>query len=166
LDLLPSPVLKSSFKHPSVLPAMRRTIGSFLLGTLLTLISTAIFAQDNPFQGVYVGTKTVNMANHAFRTEHFPSRMTVLPDGHSILITTQLPGVVMTVAIIGTFQDNIFEGSSRGRMNGATYIWATNFKIRFVRNEAIIESAGMATSRCPSNRKRITRSMRDDLLRA
>jgi hypothetical protein len=69
------------------------------------------------------------LGNRGFRQDYYPSRMVVLPDGHSIIITIQLPGAVTSLAISGNFKGNLFEGSSRARLNaGRVYNWAANYK--------------------------------------
>jgi hypothetical protein len=93
----------------------------------------------NPYQGVYAGKILVALANRGFKTEFCPSRMTVLPDGHSIVITTQIPSGVSSGVIRGSFNGNLFEGSEAGRINFQTYNYAANYTIRFLRNEARIE---------------------------
>jgi hypothetical protein len=112
----------------------------WLFGPLLILIPSSILAQANPFQGVYSGRFEVKMPSRNFRPDFVPSRMTVLPDGQSILITAQLPGdVVSSWALKGSFNGNLFEGVTRGRLNVNVYNWAMHYKIRFLRNEARIE---------------------------
>jgi hypothetical protein len=117
---------------------MKRLIRYVLIGFSLTVATSATFAQSNPYQGIYLGKFLVElMGTHAPR--FCPSRMTVLPDEKSIIITTRLPNEVTTIVIRGSFNGNLFEGSSRGRMNVNTYIYSSTYKIRFVGNEARIE---------------------------
>ena len=65
--------------------------------------------------------------------------MTVLPDGHSIIFTTQAGNYVQSVLIRGNFYGDLFEGSTQGRMNFLLYNYSATYKIRFVRDEARIE---------------------------
>jgi hypothetical protein len=102
--------------------------------------SSTASAAKNPYQGVYIGT--IVLTNTSYPGRLFPSsaRMTVMPDGHSMFLTTQLPfnsGVLNMVAE-GGFNGNLFIGSSRGRFNLLNYVLGINFQIRFVHNEAII----------------------------
>jgi hypothetical protein len=111
-----------------------------LVGLVLTSLSPIASAQANPFQGIYAGKARIALGNRGFHQDYYPSRMIVLPDGHSILVTTQLPGAVTSSALSGNFKGNLFEGSSRARLNaGKVYNWATKVKIRFVGKEAIVE---------------------------
>jgi hypothetical protein len=116
---------------------MNRLIRYLSIGLSLIAAPSAIFAQTNPFQGVYTGKSLVLIIGS--QPKDYPSRMTVLPDGHSIFITTQVPNTVVTSVITGNFKGNIFEGATRGRMNFLSYIWSSSYKIRFVGNEAVIE---------------------------
>jgi len=93
-------------------------------------------AEANLFQGVYEGRSLVRVNNSA--PDYFPARMTVFPDGHSILMTIQIPGYVSTSVIKGSFKGNVFEGSARGRFNGVIYNCAGTCNITFLGNEARI----------------------------
>jgi hypothetical protein len=119
---------------------MCRFVRFLLIGILVTALPSAMLAQVNPFQGVYDGKLLIRAASRGFQPYFFPSRMTVLPDGHSILLTTQLPNSVSTVAIRGSFNGNLFEGLARGRFNPPNYNQACAYKIRFIRNEARINA--------------------------
>jgi len=116
---------------------MNSLIRYLLVGLALSGEPSAVFAQSNPFQGVYTGKSLVLIIGS--QPKNYPSRMTVLPDGHSIFVTTQVPNTVITSVITGSFKGNIFEGATRGRVNYLSYIWSSSYKIRFVGNEAIIE---------------------------
>jgi hypothetical protein len=109
-----------------------------LIGILVNALPSSMLAQVNPFQGVYAGRLLVRAASRGYQPYFYSSRMTVLPDGHSIIITTQLPNSVATSVIRGSFNGNLFEGVSRGRFNPPNYNQACTYKIRFVRNEARI----------------------------
>jgi hypothetical protein len=115
---------------------MCRSIRFLLHGILLTFIPSTVLAQANPFQGIYAGRMRVTIANQGGRTDFYPARMTVLPDGHSIIISAQLPHSVATWVVTGSFKGNLFQGSTRGRFNGNNYNWANNYQINFVRTEA------------------------------
>ena len=119
---------------------MCRSIRVFVIGILLTVMPSEILAQSNPFQGVYAGRLLYRILGRGYKPDFYPARMTVLPDGHSIIITTQLPNSVATVAIRGSFNGNQFEGSTRGRFNFGTYGWACTYKISFIRNKARINA--------------------------
>jgi hypothetical protein len=111
-----------------------------LVGLVLTSLSPIASAQANPFQGIYDGKARIALGNRGFHQDYYPSRMIVLPDEHSILVTTQLPGAVTSSVISGNFKGNLFEGSSRARVNaGKVYNWGARVKIRFVGKEAIVE---------------------------
>lgn len=73
---------------------------------------SAILAQGNPFQGVYEGRLLVKLAGLSDPPEFYPSRMTVLPDGHSIILTTQVRNHVSTTVIRGSFSGNLVEDAS------------------------------------------------------
>jgi hypothetical protein len=97
-------------------------------------------AATNPYQGVYNGT--IVLTNSSYPNRLFPcwARMTVMPDGRSMFLTVQLPNNsgVLNIVGEGIFKGNLFEGSSRGRFNFLNYTSGTNFKIRFLHNEATI----------------------------
>jgi hypothetical protein len=97
------------------------------------------FIPGQSYQGVYTGNKAVEMGDQGYKPSFFPSTLTVLPDGHSIIITSQLPNNVLTSVLRGSFAGNIFEGRTRARLNLAVYNYGTYYKIRFVGNEARIE---------------------------
>ena len=65
-----------------------------LVGFLLTVSAPAILAQSNPFQGIYAGMLPIGLSSRGFKLSDYPARMTVLPAGHSIILTAQLPGNV------------------------------------------------------------------------
>lgn len=115
---------------------MCRSIRFLVIGILLTVLPSAISAQVNPYQGIYAGRMRVTIANRGAQTDFYPARMTVLPDGDSIIITAQLPPSVATWVLRGSFKGDLFEGSTKGRFNGDNYNWANNYQIRFLRNEA------------------------------
>jgi hypothetical protein len=119
---------------------MWQSIRFLLIGILLTALPSAILAQANPFQGIYAGRLLVRASSRGYQPDYYPSRMTVLPDGHSIFITTQLSNSVATSVIRGSFKGNLFEGSSAGRLNVRVYTGAGTCKITFIRNEARIET--------------------------
>src|ERR1700686_1019566 len=114
---------------------MRWSVRFLLIGILVTALPSAMLAQVNPFQGIYAGRLLVRAASRGFQPYFYSSRMTVLPDGHSIIITTQLPNSVATVIIRGSFNGNLFLGATRGRFNPPNYDQACTYKIRFIRNE-------------------------------
>src|ERR1700730_2401878 len=115
---------------------MKRFIRCVLIGLSVTAAPSAILSQGNSYQGVYTGNNAVEWADQGYKPAFFPSTLTVLPDGHSIIITSQLPNNVLTRVIRGNFTGNIFEGQTRGRFNLAVYDYETYYKIRFVGNEA------------------------------
>jgi hypothetical protein len=74
-----------------------------LVGLVLTSLSPIASAQANPFQGIYDGKARIALGNRGFHQDYYQSRMIVLPDEHSILVTTQLPGAVTSSVISGNF---------------------------------------------------------------
>jgi hypothetical protein len=116
-------------------PLCLLSLGLVFLGTSLTAS-----AATNPYQGVYMGT--IILTNSSYPNRLFPcwARMTVMPDGRSMFLTVQLPnnGGVLNIAGEGGFQGNLFEGSSRGRFNFLNYATGSQFKIRFLHNQAVI----------------------------
>ena len=117
---------------------MCRPIRFLPVGSLLAVLPSSLLAEVNPFQGIYAGRALVRMSGHGYQPEYFPARLTVLPDGHSIVYATQLPNSVANRVFKGKFNHNVFEGFSRGRYNVNTYNWAVRCKITFIRNEARI----------------------------
>jgi hypothetical protein len=116
---------------------MCQSIRFLPIGILLIFIPSAVLAQDNPFQGIYAGRMRISIANRgAGQPDFYSARLTVLPDGHSIIITAQLPNSVSTWVCKGSFNGNLFEGSTRGRFNGSDYVYANHYEIRFLQNEA------------------------------
>jgi hypothetical protein len=127
-------------KSPGFMPMqMKRFIRRMITGISLTAAPLATLSQGNPYQGVYTGNKAVEMGDQGYKPSFFPSTLTVLPNGHSIIITSQLPNNVLTSVLRGSFTGNIFEGRTRARLNLAVYNYGTYYKIRFVGNEARIE---------------------------
>lgn len=122
--------------------AFSRQICLLSLGLLFLGTSLTASAATNPYQGVYIGT--IIFFNTSYPNRLFPcsARMTVMPDGRSVFLTSQLPmnGGVLNIVAEGGFKGNLFEGSSRGRFNLLNYTLGTNFKIRFLHNEAIMLS--------------------------
>jgi hypothetical protein len=117
---------------------MHCPIRSFLVGILLSVLPSSLLAQVNPFQGIYVGRALIRVSGHGYLPRYYPARMTVLPDGHSIIFATQLSNDVSNRVFKGGFTNNVFEGFSRGRFNVKIYNWAVRCKITFIRNEARI----------------------------
>jgi hypothetical protein len=106
-----------------------------LTGIMLTVFPSAILAQGNPYQGIYAGKMKIVVVELK-RNDFFPARLTVMPDGHSILLTVQTPDGAPNWVIRGNFTGNLFVGASRGRFNATNYVYANNYQIRFVRDEA------------------------------
>jgi hypothetical protein len=73
------------------------------VGFQLTVSASVTLAEANPYQGVYKGNKAVELADLEYKPELFPSTLTVLPDGRSIIIASQLPNDVLTRVIRGSF---------------------------------------------------------------
>jgi hypothetical protein len=107
------------------------------LGLLLPGSTVLDSGQKNPYQGVYSGTQRHKNTEGDGTVYNCTTRMTVMPDGHSILISAQVPfsGVINEV-VEGSFNGNLFLGQSRGRLNGFNYIYGYNYSIRFVGNQA------------------------------
>jgi len=117
---------------------MCRSTRFLLIGILLTALPSAILAQSNPFQGVYAGRLLIRLSSRGYQPDYYPARMTVLPDGHAVIITAQIIHYVTTSAIRGSFIGNVFEGSGPGRYNLGVYNGGGSCKITFIRNEARI----------------------------
>lgn len=118
---------------------MTRLLHPFLIGFLLAGIPLTGLPQSNPFQGVYDGEMWTAAASTGFKAVLYPARLTVLPDGNSIIITEQLHNSVATIVIKGEFKSNLFEGFTRGRFNPPNYVPSAHYRIRFNRHEARIE---------------------------
>jgi hypothetical protein len=98
----------------------------------ITLLASA---QTTAYQGIYAGKAEMYIVNRG--DAFYPARLTVLPDGHSILLTMQLPNAVTSIAIKGSS----FEGESRERLNARkVYNWGTKYTIEFVGDEARMHS--------------------------
>ena len=51
----------------------------------------------------------------------------VLPDGPSIIFTTKAGNYVQTIVIRGSFDGDLFEASTRGRMNFLLYNYSATY---------------------------------------
>jgi hypothetical protein len=120
---------------------MSRLLCLFSVGLLFAGNPLTSPAQSNPFAGVYAGEMRTCAASTGCKPLLYPARLTLLPNGKSIIITEQLQNSVATTVIEGAFKGNIFEGFSRGRFNPPNYIWSARYRIRFSRNQARIEEA-------------------------
>ena len=85
-------------------------MGCLFVGFLLTVSASVILAKVNPYQGVYKGNKAVELADLGYKPALFPSTLTVLPDGRSIIIASQLPNNVLTRVISGRLHRKYFRG--------------------------------------------------------
>jgi hypothetical protein len=128
-------------EFPGVL-ALRFALGFLVIATVIELdlllpgSSVMASGQKNPYQGVYVGTQRYKDMGNGTMYD-CTSRLTVMPDGHSIIISTQLPNSSISNEVVeGSFNGNMFVGASRGRLNGIQYIYGYNYWIRFVGNQA------------------------------
>lgn len=118
---------------------MSRLLCFFSVGLLLAGNPLTSPAQCNPFEGVYAGEVWTAASSTGFKPLLYPARLTVLPDGKSVIITEQLHNSVATTVVEGAFKGNLFEGYCRGRFNPPNYVWSARYRIRFSPNQARIE---------------------------
>jgi hypothetical protein len=107
-----------------------------LLGSLLWATALTAWAGLNSYKGIYVGTIYTADADEGDRVYACPARITVFPDGHSIIITKQLRQTILTTVIQGSFNGNLFSGATRGRINLLNYNYGSYYWIRFIGKEA------------------------------
>jgi hypothetical protein len=118
---------------------MTRSLSLLLIGLLFAATTAAISAQTCPYQGIYEGKELIRVDGQA--PAYFPTRLTVLPDGHSIIGTSEITGrlgrkFISTGVIRGSFEGNVFTGSTRERFNLSVHQYSGTIRIRFIGNQA------------------------------
>jgi hypothetical protein len=124
---------------------MCRSLWPFFLGLLIAAAPAMVLAQNCRYQGIYEGKALIRVNGQP--PAYFPSRLTVLPDGHSIIATSEVivplgAKYISTSVLRGSFDGNVFIGSARERFNVAVHQYASTVKIRFIGNQArLIDSS-------------------------
>jgi hypothetical protein len=121
---------------------MHRSLLFLQVVLLLVPAWTVASAETCAYQGIYEGKELFRVDGQA--PAYFPSRLTVLPDGHSIIVTSQIVGksgkeYIITRAATGNFTGNVFTGFTRGRFNLGSYGWSGTYLIGFVGNQARVK---------------------------
>ena len=112
---------------------------SLVIGLLFAATTAPVGAQTCPYQGIYEGKALMRVDGQA--PAYFPSRFTVLPDGHSIIGTSEITGrlgrkYISTGVIRGSFERNVFTGATRERFNLSIHQYSGTTRIRFIGNKA------------------------------
>ena len=124
---------------------MCRSLSLLVIGLLFAATTAMVSAQTCPYQGIYEGKTLARVDGKP--PAYFPSRFTVLPDGHSIIGTCEVIGrlggkYISTAVIRGSFDGNVFIGATRERFNLGVHQFAATVKIRFIGNQArLIDSS-------------------------
>lgn len=118
---------------------MCRSLSLLVIGLLFSATTATVSAQTCPYQGIYEGKELIRVDGQA--PTYFPTRFTVLPDGHSIIGTSEITGrlgrkYMSTGVIRGSFQGNVFTGSTRERFNLSVHQYSGTVRIRFIGNQA------------------------------
>jgi hypothetical protein len=118
---------------------MSRSLSLLVTGLLFVASTATVLAQSCPYQGIYEGKTLMRVDGQA--PAYFPTRLTVLPNGHSIIGTSEIYGrlgrkYIVTAVIRGSFNGNIFTGSTRDRFNLSVHQYSGTTKIRFIGNQA------------------------------
>jgi hypothetical protein len=118
---------------------MCRSLSLLVIGLLLSAAPATVSAQTCPYQGIYEGKGLMRVDGQA--PAYFPMRFTVLPDGHSIISTSEITGrlgrkYMSTGVCRGSFVGNVFTGSSRERFNLSIHQYSGTTRIRFIGNQA------------------------------
>ena len=118
---------------------MCRSVSLFVIGLLFAAATATVSAQTCPYQGIYEGKDLIRVNGQA--PAYFPSRLTVLPDGHSIIVTTETyvrlgAKYISTGVLRGSFEGNVFTGSNRERFNLSVHQYSGTARIRFIGNQA------------------------------
>lgn len=118
---------------------MYRSLSLAVIGLLFAATNATVLAQTCPYQGIYEGKELIRVDGQA--PAYFPSRLTVLPDGHSIIVTSEIYGrlgrkYISTGVLRGSFEGNVFTGSSRERFNLSLHQYSGTTRIRFIGNQA------------------------------
>jgi hypothetical protein len=114
----PANILVSIFSRVYVRmrEAMCRPLSLLFIGLLFAAAPATASHQTCPYEGKAL----VRVDGQA--PPYFPSRLTVLSDGHSIIVTSEVTGrlghkYISTSVLRGSFDGNVFIGSSRERFN-------------------------------------------------
>jgi hypothetical protein len=118
---------------------MYRALSLLVIGLLFAATSAAVSAQTCPYQGIYEGKALIRVDGQP--PAYFPARFTVLPDGHSIIGTTEITGrlgrkYMSTGVSRGSFVGNVFTGYNRERFNLSIHQYSGTIRIRFIGNQA------------------------------
>ncbi len=109
----------------------------FLLAVGFTPAARA--ADAGRYAGIYAGKAEIALASRDFKNDFFPCRLTVFPDGHAMILTTELPSGVMALTARGDLKGNVFHGHARGRFSLLNYHMATDWTVRFSGGEARVQ---------------------------
>jgi hypothetical protein len=124
---------------------MCRPLSLLFIGLLFAAAPATASHQTCPYEGIYEGKALVRVDGQA--PAYFPSRLTVLSDGHSIIVTSEVTGrlghkYISTSVLRGSFDGNVFIGSSRERFNLRVHQYSATTRIRFIGNQArLIDSS-------------------------
>ena len=77
---------------------MYRSFSPLVIGLLFAAATAPVTAQICPCQGIYEGKELIRVNGQA--PAYFPTRLTVLLDGHSIIETSEITGRLSAVALI------------------------------------------------------------------
>ena len=118
---------------------MCRSLSLLVIGLLFAATTAMVSAQTCPYQGIYEGKELIRVDGQA--PAYFPSRLTVRPDGHSIIVTSEIYGrlgrkYISTGVLRRSFEGNVFRGSSRERFNLSVHQYSGTTRIRFIGNKA------------------------------
>jgi hypothetical protein len=118
---------------------MSESFSLFVIGLLFAATTATVSAQTCPYQGIYEGKELIRVDGQA--PAYFPTRLTVLPDGHSMIGTSEITGqlgrkYLSTGVIRGSFEGNVFTGSTRERFNLSVHQYSGTIRIRFIGNQA------------------------------
>jgi len=118
---------------------MCRLLCLLVIGLLSAGTTATVSAQTCPFQGIYEGKELIRVNGQP--PAYFPTRLTVLPDGHSIIATSEITGrrggkFMSTGVVRGSFEGNVFTGSTRERFNLSVHQYSGTVRIRFIGNQA------------------------------
>ena len=118
---------------------MCRSLSLLVIGLLFAATTAMVSAQTCPYQGIYEGKELIRVDGQA--PAYFPSRLTVRPDGHSIIVTSEIYGrlgrkYISTGVLRRSFEGNVFRGSSRERFNLSVHQYSGTTRIRFIGNQA------------------------------